>query len=513
VRVNDPSSPGGGFDFGNLLAGAVERVEVLRGPNSVAWGSQAVGGVVNIVTEDGGEGPSFRGNAEYGDARSFTGNAAVRVRGERVRGALTAGYTRTGGISAAATGSETDGFRQFGTTGRLGVELTRDVSLDFRGYYADSRLEYDSNFPPPNFSLSDSDHVATAEQVHGYAGLRANLLNGDFDNRIGITIQRIDRDDFAAANAAAPIFFGRGRSERYTYQGHVRPIDAVQAVFGVERENSRFRADGGVAARTGITSAYGELIVAPVEQVTLTGGIRRDDHEDFGGHTSFGVNAAVRPLEGTVLRGSFGEGFKAPTLYQLHGPFGTATLRPEEAESYEAGVDQSFLDGNVRFSASWFHRDTINQIDFSLATFTYANIARTRTEGFELEFVAQPVEALVFEANYTNLKAENRSPGANLGKDLARRPRETASFSLDYGFDFGLKAGATLRIAGDSFDNAGNTVRLEGYTVAGIRAEFDVSDQFSVYGRVDNLFDQRYQTVASYNSMGRAAYAGLRLKL
>ncbi len=509
VRVNDPSSPGGAFDFGSLLAGSVERVEVLRGANSVPWGSQAIGGVVNIVTQAPGEGLQARARAEAGSHDSLYANAAVSGRSGALSGALTAGYRRTDGISAAAIGSEADGAKQVGGSARLGVDLTDAIGLDLRGYYAHSRIDLDG-YPPPAFTFADTAEYSTAQELYGYAGLHANF--GDFRNRAAVTIADVNRDNYNPATGEAPSFIGRGRSERYAYQGDIRPLAGLRIVAGAEHEDSRFD-DGTTRASTGITSFYGELIVQPIRRLTVTGGVRHDDHEDFGGHTTFGANAALALGTGTTLRASYAEGFKAPTLYQLHGSFGTPGLVPESAKSYDLGVEQSFLDGAARASATWFHRDTVNQIDFDLGTFTYANIARTRAEGVELALALRPVEAFTLSGSYTYLKAENRTPGANVGNDLARRPRHAVSISADYRFPFGLGVGATLTHVGDSFDDPGNTVRLDGYVLADLRAEMPVTRRLSLYGRIENLFDARYRTVATYGSFGRTAYGGIRVRL
>ncbi|WP_213981404.1 TonB-dependent receptor [Sphingomonas sp. dw_22] len=509
VRVNDPSSPGGGFDFANLLAGSAERVEVLRGPNSVVWGSQAIGGVVNVVTRDGSQGLSFRGNAEGGSFGTFSGTAGVSAGNDRLSGALTAGYTTTDGISAAASGTEPDGYRQFGATGQLSVRIVDNVSLDLRGYYADSKADLDG-FPAPDYILADDAEYAKAQELYGYAGLKADLFGGRFHNRLAFTIADINRDNYDPAFGAEPSFFGRGRSERYEYQGDAELAQGYRAVFGAEHENSRYF-DGSLRESTGITSFYGELIANPVSWASLNAGIRHDDHRDFGGHTSFGASAAIEPIAGTRLHASYGEGFKAPTLYQLFSFYGYDKLRPETAKSYELGAEQRILPG-VTAKATWFHRDTDNQIDFDLGTSKYLNVARARAEGVELELVATPVTGLSLRGAYTHADAENRSPGANFGNDLARRPQDAGSISADYRFGFGLSLGGTVLVVGDSFDDAGNFTRLEGYTLAGIRAAYPVTDRIEVYGRVENLFDEKYQTVSGYGTMGRAAYGGMRLK-
>ncbi|MCW3836379.1 TonB-dependent receptor plug domain-containing protein [Sphingomonas canadensis] len=509
VRANDPSSPAGAFDFGNLLAGAIERVELLRGPNSVVWGSQAIGGVVNVVTKQPEAGLSARASAEYGYADQVSANAAISGGSDRVQGALTGGWFRTDGVSQAASGTEPDGYRQYSASGRLKVELIPGVRGELGGYWADSRTDLDG-YPPPSYGFTDTAEYSTAREFYGYAGLHADV--GPVANRLSFTVADIDRDNFDPAAGAAPLYFYRGHSERFAYGGDARVADALRLVFGAERERLGFF-DGASRFRSAITSFYGQAIVTPVEAVTVTAGVRNDDHSRFGSHASWGASMALRPASGTLLRAAYGEGFKAPTLYQLFAPFyGTGTLDPETAKSYELGAEQELIGGALRIAASWFHRDTHNQIDFDLGSFTYRNIARTRTSGVELEIAARPAEGLTFTASYSFIDAENRSPGY-AGNRLARRPRDSASVSADWRTPLGLALGATVTIVGDSFDDAGNFTRLDGYALAAIRAEMPVSAGLSLYGRVENLFDERYQTVAGYGTYGRAAYAGVRVRL
>lgn len=514
VRVNDPASPGGGFDFGNLLAGSIDRIEVLRGPNSVPWGSQAIGGVINIVTRQPTEGVQARGNVEYGEHDSLFANAGVSGGKGAVTGALTGGYLRTDGISAAASGTEADGYHQYGATGKIGVEFAPGIGLDLRGYFAKSHVEADSfSFTPPYLPV-DGPQDADTREIYGYAGLHANLAADRFRNRVAFTIADVNRDNFD------PNFpsISRGRSERYEYQGDFRLARQLRLVAGAEHEDARFVAGTDAATgdrhSSGTTSFYGEAIATPVRQLTITGGVRHDDNRDYDGHTSFGANAALALGRGTTLRASFAEGFKAPTLYQRFASFyGTPDLRPETARSYDAGVAQSLAGGRASASVTYFRRDTRNQIDFDNATFTYRNLDRTRARGVEFDLALHPVDALTFTGEYSYIDSENRTPGVDFGNDLARRPHQTVSVSGDYRFPFGLSIGATVLHVGDSFDDAGNFTRLDGYVVTGVRADMAIGHGVSLYGRIDNITDERYQTAAGYGTYGRAAYGGIRVKL
>jgi vitamin B12 transporter len=514
VRVNDPSSPGGAFDFASLLAGSIDRVEVLRGPNSVPWGSQAIGGVVNVTTMQPGYGLQARGNVEYGSFDTVFANGGISGKSGIIAASLNAGYLKTNGFSAVSSGSEPDGYRQFGATGRIEIALADNIKLDLRGYYAHSKVDIDG-FDGVTFLPADDGEYAKTQELYGYAGLNADLLDGRFKNRIAFTIADINRDNYDPAFGPAISFFGRGRSERYQYQGDFQVVEGVRLVAGAERENTRYF-DGDLAAKRGVTSFYGEAILSPIDRLTITGGVRYDDDSAFGGHTTWGANAVYTLPTETTFRASYAEGFKAPTLYQLYGRFGTSVfgnkdLRPETAQSYDIGVEQRLVGGRIVAGITWFHRDTTDQIDFG-PTFSYVNIDRTRAKGVEFALSVRPSDRLTLSGSYSFIDSINLSPGFNFGNELARRPRQSVSASIDWKTPIGLGIGATVLSVGDSFDDAGNFSRLDGYAVVGLRADFPIGDKFSIYGRVDNLFDEKYAVVKYYSTPGRAAYGGIRLK-
>ena len=516
VRINDPSSPGGGFDFGNLLSDSFERIEVLRGPNSVPWGSQAIGGVVNVLTVQPAEDLQLSVRAEGG---SFdTAQAVARLSGSTgpVKASIAGGHFRTNGISSADIGTERDGYRRSAANGRVEVALPAGLGLDLRGYLSRGRTELDGF--RPDFTFGDTAGVQRTRELIGYAGLNSRWWDGRFTNRLAFTVTDVDREN------VNPGFTADGRIERYEYQGDLRAADTVRLVFGVEAERSRF-ADGFDTFRTGIDSLYGQAILSPSEALTLTGGVRHDDHRDFGGNTTLAANAAWR-LGGTILRASYAEGFKAPTLFQLRSGFGNPDLQPETARNVDLGVEQRF---GTRFTASLtgFRRRTRNQIDFTgcrpdiaicasgARPFgTYDNVARATAQGLEAALDWRPVSAATLNAAYSYIDAENRSPGANFGRDLLRRPRHSLAVNADARLPFGLAIGGTVRVVSSSadIDALGTRVRLGGYTLADLRASYALGDRVELYGRIENLFDADYATVSGYGTPGRATFGGLRAR-
>lgn len=521
VRLNDPSAPGGGFDFGNLLVGTIERIEILRGPNSVPWGSQALGGVVNIETARPAEEFGGAAHGEYGfkDRATLAGHLGGRV--GPVSASFGGGYFRDDGISAFRDGGERDGFRQYAANGRVEIALSQNLSIDLRGYYADGRARIDG-FPPPFFGFADTAEFATTRQITGHAGARLQLFDGRLKNRFAFTLSDINRDNFDAPGNPAPSFLARGRTERIEYQGDARLAGPVRAVFGAEHERSRF-SDGFSVERTNVTSGYVQLIVDPVESVTISGGARIDDHRSYGTETTLSASVAWRPSAGTVVRTVYGEGFKAPTLFQLFSFFGNTLLQPETARSYEIGIEQSLIDDRLRLGATLFQRNTRNQIDF-ISCFgqttgictnrpfgTYDNVDLTRAKGIEAFVRLAPTSRLVVEANYSLIDAKDRSTGLR----LLRRPEHSLNVSLDWAARDWLNIGASLQTISDSADSDFQTftrTSLDGYTLVGLRASVPLGDRLEFYGRVENVFDERYEQVSGYGTYGRNAHVGVRVK-
>jgi vitamin B12 transporter len=517
VRINDPSSPNAAFDFGALLTGNIGRVEVLRGPNSVIWGSQAIGGVVNIQTLEPTESFAVNARAEYGYQDTANVQANVSGRTGIVSGSIGGGLYRTTGISALVGGTERDGYRNASANGKLKIAFTDDVALDFRGYYNRGEVQFDSTFPLSPNALPETEN----EQFLGYVGLNAKLLDGRLTNRLSYTRTDISR---IGSDIVRPVNFNvnaiKATLDRFEYHGAFDVADAAKLIFGVEHERSFastfFPANGpGTVpdrAKTTVTSGFGQLIVKPFAGLTLTGGARYDDYSDYGGQTTFGANFAYTPNDGkTLIRGTYAEGFRAPTLTEALLPFGNVALKPETAKSFDVGIEQSLLDGKILATATYFRRNSRDLITFSFMTFQSENIAKARGEGAEFGLLLRPTSNLNVAANFSFVDATSRSPGS-FGNQLARRPQENVNLSADWQTPIGLSIGTTITLTGDAFDNLANTRRLDGYALVGLRAGYSVNDRIELFGRVENLGDENYQTAAGFNSLGRNAYIGARVK-
>jgi len=535
VKLNDPSQAGGGYNFANMLAGDIERIEILRGAQSTLWGSQAIGGVVNIVTAQAVE--PFEGSVqlEAGARDTAYARAALGGKGERLAWRLAAGRFNTDGDSAYRRGAEADGYENTGFSGRAEIQAADNLSFDLRAVYSKGKNEFDG-FPAPAFSFNDTPEYGTTEDFVGYAAVNFDL--GALKNRVAYGYTRTDRRNLDPDQAVTPVTFdARGENRRWEYQGVWTISEAWTATFGAETEDAEMRTVSPsafspnpppVRGKAGIDGIYAQVQGEVIDGLTLTAGLRRDSHDTFGDQTLGQLAAAWSLNDGdTVLRASFGQGFKAPTLFQLYSDFGNLALAPEEADGWDAGIEHRFAD-RFRVSATWFQRETENQIDFFSCTVSntnplcrrngvprfgfYANTARTKAHGVELEGSAD-LGPLQLAANYTWTDTENASPqSVNRGKRLTRRPEHQANIQATYRWANDAALTGAIRYVGDSFDNVGNTYVLQSYTLLDLRASYPLTEALEVYGRVENAFDDDYETTRNYSSPGRGAYVGVRAR-
>lgn len=540
VKLNDPTATDDAVDFDNLLVGDIARVEILRGPQSVLWGSQAIGGVLNLITAAPQKPFESDVTLEGGSHDWGYGRVGVGGKTDRVAWRASAGYLTTSGISAfdqAFGGREPDGYRNVGGSVRADVTVTDQLSLDLRALYSRGRTDFDG-FPPPNYVFADDREYGTTDNFVGYAGLNLALFGGRLKNRLAFQDTQTDHEDYNPDQAVTDVTFkAQGRNQRVEYQGTWAIAGSWTAVFGAEDERSHLRTASPAdydpnPSRTvldqEIDGVYAQVHGDIARGLSVSGGIREDHISRYGEHTVGQASLAWKVNgDNTVLRASWGQGFKAPTLYQLGSEYGNLTLKPEEAEGWDAGVEQRFLDGRALVNVAYFERITTNEIDFFDCTSAadplctdaagqarfgyYANIDKTKARGVEVSGQAQLTHALNVDANYTWLDARNDAPDSpDFENRLPRRPQHEANAEAAYTWPVPLVTTLALHYASGRFDDAGNTVWLKGYVLCDLRADYAVRPGLHVYGRIENLFDRHYETIYQYGQLGRAAYLGLR---
>ena len=533
IRIDDPSAPEGAVVLSDVLVNNIARIEVLRGPQSTLYGSDAIGGVVNLITERGGPtafSPTL--SAEGGSLGTYRGNLAT----QGSTGALSYGsavnYFRTGGISAADArdgNPERDPYRNWGATGNLRWQATESLSVDARVYYVDSQVSFDG-YPPPDYRFADTLEYGRNSLLAAYAGLNAEWLDGRFHNRIAVLRTASDRRLFDPTLSVEETFYARGNAVRLEYQGAWDVTPLAQLSFGAETQRTTLATaapsefDPRPVPTTGdsrISGYYLQYQVTLVRRLTVTAGLRRDDNNGFGSHASGKFSAAWRFADdATVLHANLGDGFKAPSLYELYSPYSNPShsLAPEAARGWEVGVDHGALGGRADLSATYFERRTRDQIDFfscfavsSAACAArpfgyYENIARSRSQGLELQGRLQVTGAFEVTGALTRMRAIDLLTG----NDLARRPRTMASLrgSWTPAASWTLGVGATY--TGARYDDTLESVRSPAYALVSLLASHALSGQLQLFGRFDNVLAKAYQPVAGYGAVPRTWAAGLR---
>jgi len=541
VVMNDPSQPGGGYDFQNLLIGDTYRIEILRGAQSTLYGSQAIGGVINIVTVEPTQALGGSASLEGGSHDTGYGTASLGGKSDSLAWRLAGNYYGTSGIPAfdEYLGGRRDCASQIGAgSGRLRYSFTPNLELDLRGYYVQARTDF-AGYDTPTGTFGDDNEFGKTKQAIGYAGLTWHSSDRSLTQRLAgqyTDSETREYDPDAPANLGSPsteTFYGIGRNTRAEYQGTWLFSPKGQLVYGAQYEHSTINTGTPAYDYTptpplekGVTinSAYVQGQYEVASGLTLTAGGRYDHHDAYGGHGTGQVAAAwVLGDHQTVVRASFGQGFKAPSLYQLYSSYGNPALRPETANSWDAGIERHAFSDALVVSATYFKRTSSDLINF-FDCFTpsplcathpfgyYANIDRSEARGVELAATLKATNQLSFTANYTYVDVKDTSPGAaTYGNQLPRRPQNLGNATATYVWPFRLTAALALRYSGPTYDDAANTIPLGGYVLLDFRASLPIGEHAELYGRVENLTDRHYETAYQYGTLGRSAYIGGRI--
>lgn len=505
VPVNDPAEVNGAFDFSGFELGDIERIEVLSGPQSSLWGSDAIGGVIAFTTR---EVNGVRAEAEAGSYDSRRGRLAAGIAKDTYAFGAWVSRFETDGISAAdeADGNpEADGFRSTTVGARGRYAVSPDVQIDGSARWSESKADIDG-FPAPAFSLADTPDTTASEQVSGFARLKASLFG--LSHQFSLSASDIARDTVSEF----PSSFEADR-QVYRWQAEGAALnETLSYALGAEREETAGSLSDGTTAELGNTAVFGVARFDVSERLSLTGGLRLDDTDDFGAETTGRISAALDLDGGFILSGAFGTGFKAPSISQAvcdfcfsAAPF--PVLTPETADGGEIALGWASPDGRFEGRATLYRLNVEDQITyvFDPVTFdaAYVNIARTRTDGAELEARADLGAGLDLTLAYAWTDARDETTGAR----LLRIPEHAGSATLGWTSDR-LSGALTLRAEGDQEDAGGVRDR---FVTAGLNAAWQLTDAVALTARIENLADARYQQVLGYGEPGRSAYLGLRL--
>ena len=514
VPLNDA---GGAIDLAHLSVADIDRIEIVRGPASVLWGSDAVTGVIQIFTTRASRSHlrlSARGGT-YG-TRDVAGDVAI------ARG--------TADLSAAAAAYDTDGVLDFNNGYRnrhlsvaARVEPRARTSLRTFVRHCDATYHYPTDFlgapVDSNQYRREKRLVAGIDgsvPVSGRATLRLMLGANELD---GLSDNQVDRpDDFA--------YHDESEASRRLVDGRidvVLPLDATLtagADWTHQRETNTSNFDASRVNR----GYYVQLLAGSGSPWLVTVGARIDDNEKFGTFVTSRASAAWRLASGTRARATFGTAFKEPAFAEVFNTSftrGNATLQPEHSKSVELSVEQSILSGGSTIAVTWFDQRFRDRVDFiafppdSAVFGTFANIGRAAASGLEVEARVRPSAGVEVSASYAYLETEiTEDDFGREGQRLLRRPMHTASATIAYSAEAGSLA-ATARRVGSRHDVG--YVRLPWYTTLDIAGEGRLfrrrASAWALTMRIENVLDEEYEAIANYRAPGRTILLGGRVVL
>jgi vitamin B12 transporter len=506
IDISDTSGPQFSPRLEQLLSSGIERVEVLRGPQGLMYGADA-GGVMNIKTTTPGEGYSGVLSAEGGRYGTSQLAANLGYGGETVDGNLSITDYETDGFNSRSDDivpGDDDGYENTTYHARLGWNVSDALRLGLVGRDVDSESEYDdcrdADFAPTNVCHSTFEQQALRAS--------ANYESGNFTHELAYSESKTESENFGGGVFA---FGGEGELEKWSYIGSFGGGDALRLVYGVDLR-SESRDDSGVEQERGQDGYYLEYQGDFGERFYLTAGVRYDDNDDFGDHTTYRVSGAyLIPLKGgeVKLRGAYGTGFRAPSLYEIaynNAPWGNGEeLDAEESDGYDLGVAW-YGDSGLFLEAVYFDQTIDQQIYFDLVDYSgyLQGGDDSRSSGVELAATWPATDSLSLTGNYTYNDTEDSE-----GETRARRPEHMANLGMNWqGMEGRLSFGLNARIVREVEDTDGKP--LDDYEVLDLNASFKLLEGLELFGRVENALDEDYEEVRNYNTGGAAAYAGVR---
>jgi vitamin B12 transporter len=521
IDASDPSNPNGSFDFAHLLTADIAQIEVLRGPQSGLYGSDAIGGVISIITKKGEGPPRATASIETGSFATFNQTAGLSGSQDIFNYAFSVAHLHAGDIPVTplqllppGRQANPNSYDNMTYSTKLGADLNEFWSVNAVARYTDATLLFtgDSGFPSfPNAQQSTHN----VQQLFTREEAVWSLFDGRIKNYFGVNFTNNRSFDIGPGDPAATVTTG----ERIKYDWHAvtQLAPANNFIVGLERQTDHMDTVG-LSADSGNKAAFAELQLDFANRFFMVANLRDDVNDQFGEHATYRfAPAVILPFSETKLKGSYGTGFKAPTLSQLFqnfpdfGFFANPNLKPEESTGYDGGFEQPIFNDRVRFGSTYFHNSITNLINFNDTFTSNINVGHATTEGTENFVSAVITDRVQVRADYTF----TRTIDADTGLELLRRPKEKWSANVIWNPIDPLTLSATVLHIGSFVDVSRDfsvpRLLAPDYTVVNLVANYAVNDQIKIFGRVDNLFNLHYQNPTGFLQPGLGVYGGMRV--
>jgi vitamin B12 transporter len=540
IKVNDPAQ-NSEFNMAHLLNYDIESVEVIRGPQSALWGSDALAGVINITTRRAGEGLRADAYAEGGSNSWQNYGASGAWADDRWQLSLSANSLETDGENISRSGGEDDGYDNQTVNAALAYEVSEAFRLEGKLRYTDASNDFDGvDF---NTGLpADSNNETDVERLYGRLAAKLDTLGGRWRHELYLTEADTDNKN-RSENGFAPTGFDTTNADAdvttYGYQTSFALTEDHLLTAAIEREEEDFKQRGPVGfgdpnrdedmdTDSFIVEYRGDL----TQTVSVLASLRHDDNSDFDDKTTGRLSGAWRINDGTTkLRAAWGKGIKNPTFTERYGYFtdfiGNPDLEPEESTGWEIGVDQRLLADRLSLSLTWFDEeleDEINGFVYDPENFAFTadnEDGKSQREGIELSSAWLISEALSLNLAYTWLDATEEDDFTGQNTDEIRRPEHIASANLNWSF-MGGRANLNLNVDynGEQDDfffppvpPYQERVELDDFTLVSLAGSFQLSKQLKLFGRVENALDEDYEEAYGYVAPGSSAYFGVSYSL
>lgn len=534
-KVNDASSPNNAFDFSILNIDDIEKIEIVRGPQSTLYGSDAIAGVINFITKGSQKKKYYSLSIEGGSHSFYKGNLSFQGNYKLIDYYLSASGTGSKGISASNAkygNNETDGFNNNAITSKINLNLLSNLKLNFMYKYSKLKTDLDQNEKQgddPNFKYDVEEQIFKSQ-------LTSNLFDNKWEQFFSASyFKRLsnandETDDIRPFTSSS----SNNHAERikFDWQNNFNFIKNNLITLGIETElekaNTSYKSN----------SEWGPYeSIFPEKSIRTTGlylqdqlnfsnslfasvGFRIDKNEKYGTVTTFRIAPAYYlNSTNTKIKASYGTGFKAPSLFNLYDPlFGNPELKPEKSKGWELGIEQFFINGKISLGITYFNLDLEDMFGYD-ANYKTINIAKAASKGFEFYSTLTNINGLFINANYTYNYTKDKYEGSvDFNKPLLRRPEHQFYLYLGYQINDEITFNTSLKYVGKRDDKdfsfyPAKRITMSDYSIVNLSLTYKLFSYLEIYGRVENLFNKDYEEVLYYGTLGRTFYIGCNVKL